>query len=290
MRMKKLTLPGVLVFFFAFSYSVNSQELYRWVDAGGNIHYTTRYERIPEQYRSQVLKKRARKKVKQVPLSVQKSEENQNLSSVRKPKQAKQTATKEPDQKEQIAAKRVEQKKQIPVKEPEQKKQIPSAVSAKKRASADQPVQKFVGKSQFVLTSTAFSNKGKIPSRYSRRGGNISPPLAWENPPEGTKSYVLMFTEPDAPGGVFNHWVIYNIAGDKPALPEGIPRKISVNGAKQRRNDFNGIGYGGPESTGEVRKYVFRLVALNTDKIAKPQTEILTEHALGEATLTVFYP
>jgi Raf kinase inhibitor-like YbhB/YbcL family protein len=290
MRMKTLTLPGILVFFFAFCYSANPQELYRWVDAGGNIHYTTRYERIPEQYRSQVLKGRARKKVKQTPLSAQKSEENQNLSSVKKPKQGKQTTVKEPAQKKQIAVKKVEQKKQIPVEPPEQKKQISATVSAKKVASSDQPVQKFFGKSQFILKSAAFSNKGKIPSRYSRRGGNISPPLAWENPPEGTKSYALMLTEPDAPGGAFNHWVIYNIAGDKAALPEGIPRKISVNGAKQRRNDFNGIGYGGPETTGEVRQYVFRLVALDTDKIGKPQTEILKEHALGEATLTVFYP
>ncbi len=177
-----------------------------------------------------------------------------------------------------------------PAKEAEKKKEIPAPVSVKKMEAPAQPTPKPQKKSNFILKSSAFANKRKIPSKYSRRKGNVSPPLAWKNPPEGTKSYVLTFTEPEAPGGPFTHWVVYNISGDQAHLPEGLPPKVSVNGAQQTRNDFNGVGYGGPESTGEVRRYLFRLVALDVEKIEKPREETLQEHALGEATLIAFYP
>ncbi len=257
MKARRVFLSCVIFFSFALCSSAHSQELYRWVDTDGNVHYTTRFERIPKQYRDQVLKQRTRKNVQKPPVSIKKSE----------PEKA-------PPKEKKI----------------EQEEKVPAPVSAKKVEIPVQPKQKPENKSKFMLKSPTFSDKGKIPSKYGRRSGNLSPPLTWENPPEGTKSYVLTLTEPEAPGGPFTHWVIYNISANQANLPEGVPRKISVDGAQQTRNDFNGIGYGGPDSTGEVRKYLFRIVALDVQKIRKPRPETLRDHFLGEATLTAFYP
>lgn len=92
--------------------------------------------------------------------------------------------------------------------------------------SADnQTIQLAKNKGKFILKSPAFSNNGKIPSKHSRQGGNISPPLIWENPPRGTKSYVLTVKDPDAPGATFTHWVIYNISGDLTGLLEGVSKE-----------------------------------------------------------------
>lgn len=146
------------------------------------------------------------------------------------------------------------------------------------------------GSGQFVLKSPAFAEKGKIPAKHSRKGGDASPPLNWQNPPKGTKSYVLTVEDPDAPAGTFTHWVIFNIPGNLTGLSEGVPReKVLDNGAEQGRNDFGSIGYGGPDPPA-THRYVFTLTALDVEKIKKPSRKILKEHTLGEATLTGMYP
>jgi Raf kinase inhibitor-like YbhB/YbcL family protein len=146
------------------------------------------------------------------------------------------------------------------------------------------------GSGSFVLKCPAFSNKGKIPSKYSRKGADISPPLNWENPPNGTKSYVLTVEDPDAPRGTFVHWIIFNIPGKLTSLQEGVPKKKMLpNGSQQARNDFGDIGYGGPDPPG-THRYIFKLTALDVEKIAKPSRKILKQHTLGEATLTGMYP
>lgn len=146
------------------------------------------------------------------------------------------------------------------------------------------------GSGGFVLKSAAFADKGKIPTKYSRQGGDVSPPLTWQNPPKGTKSYVLTVEDPDAPSGTFTHWVIFNIPGKLTGLPEGVPnKKVLDNGAEQRSNDFGSIGYGGPDPP-SMHHYIFTLTALDVDKIKKPSRKILKEHSLGEATLTGMYP
>ena len=144
------------------------------------------------------------------------------------------------------------------------------------------------GSGGFVLKSPAFADKVKIPTKYSRQGG--SPPLTWQNPPKGTKSYVLTVEDPDAPSGTFTHWVIFNIPGKLTGLPEGVPnKKVLDNGAEQGRNDFGSVGYGGPDPPA-MHRYIFTLTALDVDKIKKPSRKILKEHSLGAATLTGMYP
>jgi Raf kinase inhibitor-like YbhB/YbcL family protein len=146
------------------------------------------------------------------------------------------------------------------------------------------------GSGEFVLKSAVFADNEKIPVKYSRRGDDASPPLTWQNPPKGTKSYVLTVKDPDAPAGMFTHWVIFNIPGKLTGLPEGVPKeKMLENGAEQGRNDFGSIGYGGPDPPA-THRYIFTLTALDVETIGKPSGKILKEHTLGEATLTGMYP
>jgi Raf kinase inhibitor-like YbhB/YbcL family protein len=79
-------------------------------------------------------------------------------------------------------------------------------------------------------------------------------------------SLALIVDDPDAPGGTWTHWLIWNIPAHLTALPEGVPAEdILENGARQGRNDFHRIGYGGPcPPPGKAHRYFFKLHALDT--------------------------
>jgi Raf kinase inhibitor-like YbhB/YbcL family protein len=118
------------------------------------------------------------------------------------------------------------------------------------------------------LTSGAFARGGAIPSRYSCDGADVSPPLAWGTPPDGTRSFALIMDDPDAVAvakKVWDHWVLYNLPGATTSLPEGIPADPElVNGARQGQGS-SGIGYRGPcPPRGAPHRYYFRLYALDT--------------------------
>ena len=117
-----------------------------------------------------------------------------------------------------------------------------------------------------TLTSTAFENEAEIPFLYTYLMQNISPPLAWSGVPEGTQSFALICEDPDAPEVTWNHWVIFNIPGDKRELPEDIPRKKELpNGTRQGINSFGDVGYWGPQPPeGELHRYVFKVHAVDT--------------------------
>lgn len=116
------------------------------------------------------------------------------------------------------------------------------------------------------LQSSTFSEGSKIPAKFTADGENISPPLSWTFPPEKTKSLALICEDPDAPVGVFTHWIIYNIPSHIIEFPAGIPRKEELQeleGAKQGKNDFGDIGYSGPSPPpGSPHRYIFKLYAL----------------------------
>ncbi len=117
----------------------------------------------------------------------------------------------------------------------------------------------------FVLKSPAFKYGERIPRKYTCEGEDINPPLQWSDPPSGTKCFVLIMEDPDAPRGVFTHWVLYNIPADRREIPEGIPKEPIVEGiGVQGVNDFGRVGYGGPcPPRGHgVHRYFFRLYAL----------------------------
>jgi len=116
------------------------------------------------------------------------------------------------------------------------------------------------------LKSSAFAEGGTIPKKYTCDGQNISPPLSWTAPPKGTNSLALVCDDPDAPGGVWVHWVLFGLAPETKELPEAIsPQEVVLGGAKQGRNDFGKLGYGGPCPPRErpAHRYFFRLYALD---------------------------
>lgn len=119
--------------------------------------------------------------------------------------------------------------------------------------------------SKIQLTSSAFVEGSVIPSKYTCEGKDISPPLGWNSLPQGTRSLALIGDDPDAPGGVWVHWVVYNISPAVTRLSEGIPTQERLpDGAKQGVNDFNRIGYGGPcPPPGKSHRYFFKLYTLD---------------------------
>jgi len=97
------------------------------------------------------------------------------------------------------------------------------------------------------LTSTAFHSGATIPKQYTGDGADRSPPVRWSEPPSGTKNLALICDDPDAPRGTWVHWVLFNLPAQTRKLEEGVPTTETLgNGAKQGKNDFGNIGYGGP--------------------------------------------
>jgi Raf kinase inhibitor-like YbhB/YbcL family protein len=116
-----------------------------------------------------------------------------------------------------------------------------------------------------ILTSSAFQEGQTIPVKYACDGQNVSPPLAWSEVPAGTISPALIVDDPDAPGGAFVHWVLYDLPGDATALGEGT--SVGVQGV----NGFRKSGYGGPcPPKGSTHRYYFKLYALDKALGLKP--------------------
>ena len=72
------------------------------------------------------------------------------------------------------------------------------------------------------LTSSAFADGAMIPRRFTCDGQDLSPPLAWADVPNNVRSFVLLCDDPDAPGGTWHHWAVYDIPRDRAMLPEGV--------------------------------------------------------------------
>lgn len=113
-----------------------------------------------------------------------------------------------------------------------------------------------------TLTTTAFPNAGAIPLRHSCEGADESPPLSWSDAPGNARSFALIVDDPDAPVGVWVHWLLWDIPASTQSLPAGFePGSVGVSG----RNDFGRRGYGGPcppRGHGPHR-YFFRLFAVD---------------------------
>ena len=164
--------------------------------------------------------------------------------------------------------------------------------------------------SAIKLLSSAFSDGGKIPTKYTCDGDDVSPPLSIENASQGAKSLALIVDDPDAPGGVFVHGVIWNISpanslpenaipANTTSIPENVPSTEVVellDRAKQGVNDFGKLGYRGPcPPSGPPHRYIFKLYALDTTLglgagASKAELEdAMRGHILAETTLTGKY-
>ena len=102
-------------------------------------------------------------------------------------------------------------------------------------------------KAEIKLTSTAFNEGQPLPRTYTCDGVNISPPLEWSGVPKTARTIVIVGDDPDAPGGTWVHWLIYNLPADNIGLVENLPPTENLKaGGFQGKNDFGKIGYGGP--------------------------------------------
>lgn len=146
------------------------------------------------------------------------------------------------------------------------------------------------------ITSPAFPDGGSIPPLYTCDGRDVSPPLSWEGVPAGANSLALVCDDPDAPRGVWVHWVIFNLSPSAAGLPEGVPPRKEVDGGGlQGSNDFRRIGYGGPCPPSGTHRYVFRLYALDAEvplAAGATKSELVAAmkgHVRSEAALTGKY-
>jgi hypothetical protein len=147
-----------------------------------------------------------------------------------------------------------------------------------------------------TLTSTVFSHGQPIPSLYTCEGKDISPPLAWSEPPSGTNSFALISDDPDAPMGTWVHWVAWNIPSSSRGLPEVVATDAQLNdGTRQGTTDFGRTGYGGPCPPSGTHRYFFKLYALDAALDLKPgatkaQLEAaMSGHVLAQAELIGTY-
>jgi len=147
------------------------------------------------------------------------------------------------------------------------------------------------------LTSAAFQQGAEIPSQYTSDGKDISPELSWKDAPAGTKSFVLIVHDPDAPRpGGFTHWVVYNIPSEAGHIEENTPNEERIIGlALQGKNDAGKIGYMGPAPPSGTHRYFFRLfavdqlVGLPPGATHKEVSAAIRGHILGQAELMGTY-
>jgi Raf kinase inhibitor-like YbhB/YbcL family protein len=121
------------------------------------------------------------------------------------------------------------------------------------------------------VNSKLISPGGEFPKRETCDGQNTSPQLAWSGTPPATRSFALILDDPDAPGGTFTHWMVWNIPAGTHELPENLAKTAELaDGARQGRNDFGKVGYGGPcPPPGKPHRYFFRLYALDNAPAVK---------------------
>lgn len=141
------------------------------------------------------------------------------------------------------------------------------------------------------ITSSAFQNNAKIPSKYTCDGENVNPPLQFLDVPNDAKSLVLIVDDPDAPSKTWVHWVVYNI-GTKTSEVKG---NSVPEGGIEGMTDFGKPGYGGPCPPSGVHRYFFKLYALDTT-LDLPQNatkqmveEKMKGHILDKAELIGLY-
>lgn len=147
------------------------------------------------------------------------------------------------------------------------------------------------------LSVPALATAVAIPPQFTCDGRDRSPELTWSGAPAGTRSYAVILDDPDAPGGTFDHWAVFDIDAKVDGLAEGAGNG-AIPAARQARNDFGGEGYRGPcPPPGHgTHNYRFRLFALDLAKLdvgASPGIDEVEQalggHVLGTAAVTATY-
>jgi Raf kinase inhibitor-like YbhB/YbcL family protein len=140
----------------------------------------------------------------------------------------------------------------------------------------------------FQITAPAFADGATVPDVYTCQGDDVSPELNWQAPPAATQSLALIVDDPDAPGGTFTHWVLFNVPAATRQLSAG-NNTIGVAG----QNGFGSSGYRGPcPPAGGTHRYFFKLYALDVATLNLPAgaarsdvEQALRDHIVGLAQL-----
>jgi Raf kinase inhibitor-like YbhB/YbcL family protein len=150
------------------------------------------------------------------------------------------------------------------------------------------------GEKPMKLLSSAFSDQESIPAQYTVQGEGISPPLRWQDMPEGTRSLALVCEDPDAPHGTYDHWILYNIPPTVGVLAEGL--KDLPHDIQSIKNSAGTMGYYGPNPPSGTHRYFFILYALDTVLGLLPEgatkadlLKAMNSHILAQATLVGNY-
>ena len=116
------------------------------------------------------------------------------------------------------------------------------------------------------IKTDGFESGAAINSKYTCDAQNVSPLLAWQGAPAGTRSYALVCEDPDAPGKIWSHWVVFNIPASANSLQENFPKLGTlVDGTVQGVNDFGFTGYSGPcPPPNGPHRYYFKLYAFDS--------------------------
>lgn len=155
------------------------------------------------------------------------------------------------------------------------------------------PNEQWLLKGRMGLSSDAFANGTEIPAEYTCKGDDISPPLAWSDIPQSAKSLAIIMEDPDAPGGIFTHWIMYNIPPSVSSLGSNQPEGKTILGiGTQGQNNFGVLGYKGPcppgGTTHHYRILVFALDTTLGDSQGATRSELyrsIMGHVLASATL-----
>jgi Raf kinase inhibitor-like YbhB/YbcL family protein len=148
-----------------------------------------------------------------------------------------------------------------------------------------------IAANSLLVASEAFAAGEHLATKHTREGSNVSPPLRWNNMPAGTRSVAVICEDEDAPGGVFTHWVLYDLPEDTRRLSEGSP-----GGGKEGLNSMQTTGYVGPSPPPDrSHRYVFRVYALDVSSIgpaglSRDQARAAMDgHVLAEGSLMARY-
>ena len=152
----------------------------------------------------------------------------------------------------------------------------------------------------FTLSSPSFTEGSSIPIRHTCEGEDLSPALAWKEPPPGTRALALVVDDPDAPDPkapkmTWVHWILYDLPPGAGGLPEAVGRAALPAGTRQGVNDWKRTGWGGPCPPIGRHRYFFKLYALDAPlgdlgSPAKPALEAAMKgHVLAEARLVGTY-
>jgi Raf kinase inhibitor-like YbhB/YbcL family protein len=132
------------------------------------------------------------------------------------------------------------------------------------------------GGGKMKITSAGFQDGGTIPEKFTCTGANVNPPLHFADIPAQAKSLALVVDDPDAPGGIFLHWLVWNIDPKTTNIAENsVPRN-----AMQGRNGFGKGAYGGPCPPSGTHRYYFKVYALDVAKLEGPSTRTDVEFAI----------